>query len=87
MVDQGETQFYTRSEWLPDNFGHEYPPEPKVVLTCLPTANSNSDLTVEILQKVIFPNIGILEGKEEVFLWTTSTATALNLSKVIIHLS
>jgi len=53
----------------------------------LPTANSNSDLTVEILQKVIFPNIGILEGKEEVFLWTTSTATALNLSKVIIHLS
>lgn len=54
---------YELTERLPDNFGNDYPPESKVVLTCSPTANSNQELTVVILQKVIFPNIGILEGK------------------------
>ena len=45
-----------------DSNGNEYPPEDKAVLVCTPTANSNGNLTIDILKKVIFPAIGIDYG-------------------------
>ena len=45
-----------------DSNDNPYPPEDKAVLTCAPKANSNQFLTKDILEKVIFPGIGINEG-------------------------
>ena len=47
---------------LSDSNDNPYPPEDKAVLTCAPKANSNQFLTKDILEKVIFPAIGINEG-------------------------
>ena len=47
---------------LPDKFGNHYPPADKAVLRCAPKANSNQELTKDILESVIFPHIGINDG-------------------------
>ena len=47
---------------LPDEYGNHYPPKDKAVLRCAPKANSNQELTKDILESVIFPHIGINDG-------------------------
>jgi hypothetical protein len=57
------TVAYEIQHRLPDNNGIEYPPVENCILACAPKGNSNGELTIDILKKVIFPGIGIFEGK------------------------
>lgn len=43
--------------------GHKYPPESEVALYVSPTANSNGELTVELLEDVILPEIGLVDNE------------------------
>ena len=45
-----------------DHAGNSYPPEDKIYLTCNDTANSNWELTNEILKEVIFPKLDVFAG-------------------------
>ena len=53
---------YELKHHLSDNTGNQYPPDNDLYMTYSKTANSNGDLTTEILWEVIFPGIGIFEG-------------------------
>ena len=44
---------------LPDKNENEYPPYEKVYLMMSKIANSSSELTIEVLDNAIFPEIGI----------------------------
>ena len=47
---------------LCDAHGNEYPPGDKICLTCNDTGNSNRYLTIDTLQRVIFPHMKVEEG-------------------------
>ena len=57
------TVAYELKHRLADNVGNHYPPDNDVYMTCSKIANSNGELTNEILREVIFTGIGIFEGK------------------------
>ena len=52
---------------LSDNQCNNYPTESEAIITCSTSGNSNGELTVEILNRVIFPAIGIHDAYVEVF--------------------
>ena len=54
---------YEHKHRLADNEGNQYPPDNYLCMTCSKTENSNGELAIEILREVIFPGIGIFEGK------------------------
>ena len=62
------TVAYELKHWLTDNTGNEYPEEDKVFLTCNKTGKSNGELTISILNNVIFPIIGINDGLRRIVL-------------------
>ena len=45
-----------------DKHGNAYPPADKVFMACTKTGNSSGELTISILDNVIFPEIGINDG-------------------------
>lgn len=57
------TVSYELKNRKPDAAGNSYPAEDKVFLTCNTTATSNGDFTKLILKEVIFPELGVFEGK------------------------
>eukprot|EP00957_Ditylum_brightwellii_P033881 2567444-Ditylum_brightwellii.AAC.1 len=59
---------YEIKHLLKDNCNNEYPPRDKLFMTCSRSGSSNAHLTIEILLKVIFPKIGILQGRRCVVL-------------------
>ena len=50
-----------------DNKGNTFPPEDKCVMAWSCTGNSNGDITVDVLKRIIFLIVGILEGEEGVY--------------------
>ena len=46
-----------------DNTGNQYPPDNDLYTTCSKRANSDVELTIDILREVIFPGIRIFEVK------------------------
>ena len=50
---------------LPDKWGNKFPPKEKCVCTVAKTANSSGLLTLDILDKVFLPYLGIVEGKAD----------------------
>ena len=48
---------------LPDNAGNMYPERNKVHMITTKTANSTGEVAMDCLRDVIFPEIGLLEGK------------------------
>ena len=46
---------------IPDNKINGYPDIDKAIITWSKKENSNAELTIDILQKMIFPNVGIFE--------------------------
>ena len=59
---------YELKHSISDNAGNQYPPYNDLYMTCPKTENSNGELTIKILREVIFPGIGIFEGKRRGFL-------------------
>ena len=57
------TVAYELKHRLDDNAGNKYPAPDDIYMTCSKTANSSGELTIEILREVIFPAIGIFDGK------------------------
>ena len=57
------TVAYDIKHLLADNAGDHYPPHNDMYITCSKTENKNGDLTIDILQEIIFPGIAIFEGK------------------------
>ena len=57
------TVAYELKHRLDDNARNKYPPDNYLYITCSKTENSNGELTIEILREVIFPGIGIFEGR------------------------
>ena len=58
-----DTIAYRIKERLPDNVGRYYSPEDKIHLVVSKTANSNGELPIDMIEKVILPIVGIFEGK------------------------
>ena len=42
-------------DWLEDSKGNSFPLENKVCLACNNTVNSNTDLTIDVFKRVMFP--------------------------------
>ena len=57
------TVSYELKHFLVDNTGNQYPPDNDLYMKCSKTENSNGEVTVEILQEVIFPGIAIFKVK------------------------
>ena len=57
------TGAYELKHCLDDNTGNQYPTDNNMYMKCSKTANSNGELTIDILWKVVFPGIGIYEVK------------------------
>ena len=47
---------------LPDKWGNRYPPKDECILAVSKTANSNEELTLDIVEKVFFPELDIDEN-------------------------
>ena len=62
------TVSYEIQHHLPDNNGIDYPPVKKCIIACAPKGNSNDDLTIDILKKVIFQVLESLRVREEEYL-------------------
>ena len=62
------TVSYELKNRIPDNEGNSYPPPDKVYLTCNDTANSNFNFTKEILENIIFKELGVFDGNRATIL-------------------
>ena len=55
------------TDWRDDKNGTSYPPKGSVYMTVSRTANSNKELNLMYLKKIIFPAFGIIEKEAENF--------------------
>jgi len=50
---------------VPDKWGNKFPPTDKCIITVTRTANSSGLLTLDILDRVFLPYLGIVDGKAD----------------------